>query len=75
MIEAPDIFVYNQSPPLPLVKVNSSNVINCFMLKGSLDIFRKSHVVSAVNFDPIGVKLRFESDPGHYDPPVRYRVY
>ena len=33
-------------------------------LKGSLDIFRKSHEVSALNFDPFGVKLRVECNPG-----------
>ena len=32
-------------------------------LKGSLDMFRKSHEVSMLILDPIGVKLRGESNP------------
>ena len=34
------------------------------ILKGSLDIFRKIHKVTALNFDSFGVKLRVESDLG-----------
>ena len=42
---------------------------NCFMhLKGSLDIFRKSHKVSATKFDSFPVKLRIESNIGYYGP-------
>ena len=41
----------------------------CFMrLKGSLDIFRKSHEVLALNFDPFGVHLHVETNLGHYNP-------
>ena len=43
-------------------------------LKGYLGTFRKSHKVSAVKFDPFGVKLRVESDLGLYGPPVSNRV-
>ena len=40
-----------------------TNIVGtCFIqLKGSLDIFRKSHKVSALNVDPFRVKLRVES--------------
>ena len=40
----------------------------CFMrLKGSLDIFRKSHEVLALNFDPFGVHLHVETNLGLHD--------
>ena len=43
---------------------------NCFIgLYGSLGIFRKSHEVSTRNFDPFGVRLRVEHNPGHNGPP------
>ena len=41
----------------------------CFMrLKGYLGRFRKSHKVSAVEFEPFGVKLHVKSDLGLYGP-------
>ena len=33
-------------------------------------IFRKSHEVSTRNFDPFGVRLRVEHNPGHNAPPL-----
>ena len=42
----------------------------CFMcLKGYLGTFRKSHKVSAVEIDPIGVKLGNQTDLGLFGPP------
>ena len=43
--------------------------MNCFIrLKGSLEIFRKSHEVLALNFDPFGVHLHVETNLVHYNP-------
>ena len=47
----------------------------CFIvLKWSLGIVRKSHKVTAFNFDPKGVKMGAPRNPGPEDPPAPNRV-